>query len=90
VKRLDRVWLAVFGVLTLALVVTWPTEYVHARPRGVPKLTYPDRNTCYGDAPPPDWVLAHPSVLGLAMLAGIVAVTLAWLFLRSRAPVQIV
>jgi hypothetical protein len=86
VKRLDVIWLAAFSALVPALVVMWPTGYVDDRPMcsGVPKLTYPHRNTCYGDELPADWVLTHPSILGLMVLGAIAVVTVAWLFLRSR------
>jgi hypothetical protein len=85
-SRLDSIWAAVSGALIVALVLVWPTEYVDNRPMcsGVPKLTYPHRNTCYGDEVPTEWFLTHPSALGLVMLAVLVGVTLAWVILRSR------
>ena len=87
-KRLDVFWSAAFGVPAMALVVSWSTKFVDDRPMcsGASKLTYPHRDTCFGDQLSRDWVLTHPSVLGLVVLAAIAALTLGWLYLRSRRP----
>jgi hypothetical protein len=85
-RRLDVIWLAGCAALAVVMVVVWPREYVDGRPAcsGVPKLTYPHRNTCYGDELPTGWVLTHPSDLALVVLGVIVSVTLVWLLFRSR------
>lgn len=85
-RKLDGAWLATLAALALAMVAAWPSEFVDDRPMcsGVPKLTYPHRDGCYGDELPAFWALTHPSALGLVLLGATAALAVAWLFLRSR------